>query len=103
MNSFGRTLLDVMAVEPVQLLGIEDGGRGRNPLQGEFLDQLRLGENLAVTAARRPSQQRQVVHQRLGKNSHLPEVGDRRSTVAFGKPLPVRPEDRGKMSELRDR
>src|SRR5579863_2513658 len=85
----------------MQLVPIEDCRRGCDPFQLELLDQLFARENLAGSPFCAPAKQSQIIRQRLGQNSHLAEAGNRRSTMAFGKALPVAAQDGREMRKLR--
>src|SRR5205823_7371961 len=87
-------LLDVVPVQPVQLLHVEDGGRWRDSLEREFLDQLLDREDFASASRRRPAQQRQVIHKRFRQNSHVAEICNRGCTMALRETLAVRTKNR---------
>ncbi len=82
--------LDVMAIEPVELVEVEDRGTGRDALKGEDLRQLRQREGLGLAVFRAPAEQGQVVGQCLGQVAHRRNVGDGSGSMALGEPLAVR-------------
>src|SRR5437588_5145025 len=60
VNALGLALLDVMAVEPVELLHVKDRRRWCDAFKGKLFDQLLRGEGLARPATGRPAQKGQV-------------------------------------------
>src|SRR4051794_28916498 len=89
-----------MAIQPVQLFHVENRRRRRDPGERKFSYQLGHRKNLARAAGRSPSEQRQIIYQRFGEDSHVAEVGDRSSAVTFRQPLAIGAEDRGEMREF---
>ena len=77
--------LQVVAVHPRELLLVEHAGAVADGLEREPPRQLVDRQQLVVAAAgaRRPADQRQVVHQRLRQIALRPELGDRRRAVAL--------------------
>ncbi len=92
----------VLAVQPLQLLEVEDGALLQHPLQGKGLHQLVPAEHLPVVA-RGPTQKRQEVDHGLGKDPLLLVVPHRRGAVALGEALSVGAQDEGHVGECRDR
>ncbi len=78
-----------MAVEPVELVEVEDGRARGDALQGEGLRQLVQGKGLGLAVLRAPAEQGQVVDQRLGQVAHLAKGGNRGGPVALGEALAV--------------
>src|SRR5579884_337789 len=83
LNAIARAFLDVVAVEPVQLLHIEDGGRRCDALQGKFLNQLISRKDFASPSRRSPAEEGQIVRQRFRKNSHVAKICDGSCAVTF--------------------
>jgi hypothetical protein len=69
-------LLHVPLLERLEFLGVETGRRFVDPVQGELLDQL-LPREMFRLIVQRPTQQRQIIDDRLGQVTDLlVEVGD---------------------------
>ncbi len=100
-HSLGRARLDVLRVDPQELLRIEDGRRRLNVLPGKFLDQLVPRKNFLV--AMRPAEPGQVIDHGLRQISHVFVRHDRRRPVALRETRFVGPEDHGEMAEARRR
>src|ERR1700722_4306985 len=102
-NALGIGLLDVVPVDPVQLLPVEDRGRRGYALQREKRSQLLEREELRLAVFRTPAQQRQVVRQRLGQIAHLPERRNSSSPMTLRQLLPVCAQHGGQMRKLGNR
>src|SRR5437660_6447130 len=97
VNAVGRALLDVVAVQPVELLHVKDRRRRCDAFKGKLFDQLLRGKGLARPAAGSPTQKGQIVHQGLGENAHVAEIGNGGCTMALGQAFTVRAKDGGEM------
>ena len=85
----------------MQLVPIEDRGRGRHSLQLEFRYQLFAGEGLARSSLGAPAEQGKIICQRLGQNSHFAEAGHRGGAMTLGQPLAIAAQDGRKVGKLR--
>ena len=101
-NAVEVGLLQVMAIEPVELIEVEDGRAGRNALERKSAGELREGESLSFAVRSAQAEQRKVVDQRLGQIAKLTEGRDGGCAVTLGEALAVRAEDGGEVGELRD-
>ena len=86
----------VLAVQPLELLGIEHAGARVHPLEREPLDQLGDGHHGRVVVVA-PSHQHQVVDERLGQDAAVTEFLDRDGAVAFRELLLVGAEHHGQV------
>ena len=98
-QALGRGLLDIVGVQPFQLLQVKDRGRVAQVVRAEQADEFLAGEDLLVAAA--PAQPRQIVHQGLGQVAQLPVLHHRERAVALGQLGLVRAQDHGHMAEAR--
>jgi len=89
-----------MAVEPVELVEVEDGRRRGDALEGEDAGQLGEGKGLGLAVFRAPAEEGEVVDHGFGQIAHLAEGGDGGGAVALGKTLAVCAENRGEVREL---
>jgi hypothetical protein len=64
-----------MAVEPVELVEVEDGWARRHALEGEGAGQFGEGEGLGLAVFGAPAEEGEVVDQGLGQIAHLAESG----------------------------
>ena len=94
-------LFRIVPVQPVELVNIEHGRALGNVIERELLDQLLRAQDFRFPIRGRPSQQRQVVPQRLGQNPHFAEALHGSRPVALGEPRAVGPQDGGEVCELR--
>ena len=92
---------DLLAVERGQLLDVERGRVVRDGLEREQLHELVEREPLAHTVARRPPEQREVVHERLGKVAVVAVPLNRGLAVPLRERLTVRADDERQVAELR--
>ena len=83
--------LQVMVVQPAQLLDVELRGRMRQVRTVEPIDQLLAREHLVVAMA--PAQPRQVVDDGFGQVTLVVVLHHRHRAMALGELLPVRPVD----------
>ena len=97
-QAFRRGFLDVVGVQPLQLLQVKDRGRVAQVARREELHQFLAVEDLLVAAG--PAQARQVVHQGLGQVAQLLVLHHRERAVALGQLGLVRPQDHGHVAEL---
>ena len=97
-----RQRAQVDAVHPLELLGVEDGGRGVDALEREEADQLREREQLAL-GVEVPAEQREEVDDRLGQVAGLAQLLDARRAVALREALAVGPEEQRQVRERRHR
>ncbi|CAB4851534.1 unannotated protein [freshwater metagenome] len=91
---------DPVPVDRQALLGVEARGVGLHPSKIEELSEFSRGEELEVVA-RRPSQQRQIVEQPLGKVALLSVEVQRALGVALGELLVALPHDEWQVAKLR--
>src|SRR5271157_1576479 len=91
-----------MTVEPVELVEVEDGGRGGDALEGKDGGEFGEGEGLCLAVLGAPAKEGQVVGEGFGEVAHLAEGGDGGCAVALGEALAVGAEDGGEMGELGD-
>ena len=101
VNESCRThLLDVLAVDPLELVVIE-----RTRILADALEREELGHLLAREqrglAIRRPSEQCKVVEQGIGQVTHIAIFLDACRTMALGELLSIRTADHRQMSEGR--
>ena len=86
----------MLAVQPLELLGIEHAGARVHPLQRESLDQLRDGHHRRVVV-KAPADEREVVDERLRQHSAVAELLHRDGAVALGELLLVGAEHHGQV------
>ena len=90
---FRPARLDVVAVEPVELLGVEGGGGPVHGSDFEELEELGAREDLLVSM--RPAKPGEMVEHGLGEIAVVAETRDRYRPMALRKPLAVAAEDHG--------
>ena len=75
--------LDVVPVEPVQLIEVKDRGRGCDALERKDLRQFGEREGLCLAVFCAPAKQCEVIYQSFGQVAHLAEAGDGCGSVAL--------------------
>ena len=89
VSSSSGSAPDVLAVQPVELLVVEERGGVRHAVEVELGDQLLARQHLAPVG-RRPTEQREVVDQRVGEVAPVAEVLDRDRAVPLRELAPGR-------------
>ena len=97
-----RQRAQVDPVHPLELLGVEDGGRRVDALEREQADQLVAREQLAL-GVEMPAHQGEEVDDRLGEVARVAQLLDARRPVALREPLPVGAEEQRQVRERRHR
>ncbi len=97
-----RDQREILTVHPLELGQIEHRGLLLDPLEGEELDHLRLGQDLPV-ATRRPTQEGEEVAHRERQDAQVAIVAHRRRAMTLGELLPVGAQDHRHMGEGGDR
>ena len=96
-----RALLQVVRVQPVELLEVEDARRLADVVEVEGGDEFLAREDLLVAV--RPPEPGEEVDQRIGVVAEFPVGRDRSRGVALGEPCPVHAEDLRQVGEARQR
>src|ERR1035441_9965673 len=89
-----------MAIEPVELVEVEDGRGGGDAFEGKGAGELGEGEGLGLAVFGAPTEEGEVVDEGLGQVAHLAEGGDGGCSVALGEALAVGAEDGGEVGKF---
>ena len=96
---FARSVPNILAIKPVQLLESKYGVCLSNTLKRKKIDQLPPAKHLAIIP-RRPSEKGQEVEEGIGQVAHFGISHDRSCAMAFRKALLIGSQDERQMSKL---
>src|SRR5262249_37504371 len=96
-----RHARDVLLVEPLELLWIEYRVASADALERESADKLLAGEDLFITASRRPAKQGEKVHHGFGQDSPALILADGGGAVPFRQAFLVRTKNQRYVGEER--